>query len=624
MFSGGKMFRNKRLNNIIFSIFLILLVSMIVFAENESSDFSTDLINLNISNESIGVVNTSLINETSEDMTNIILQDNSSLGLDKEYYLLKYNLSEKKSKKITLTNLKNLEEEQKVIIEFDTTVNMSHSQKVLKGKRNGRYISKSINKKEILDLLSDKDVVKIWSDRKVNITVNDASLIVGATSFHSVGNGNGVKVCILDTGAQINHSMLLGHEIITTDFTGEGFFDGNGHGTHVTTTLAGSDANYTGIAPGVILYLGKVLDSSGSGYLSWVMDGMDWCIANNVSVISMSLGATYSEEPEELLDAPEVMKVKEATQAGIVVVIAAGNSGEGMVTTPGISPDAITVGAVTKLNQSASFSGWDYINGSLKPDLVAPGVDICAGWINGYNCLTGTSMSTPIVAGLSALLIEKGVTDVKGYLLNNSVDIGLNFKLAHINLIENDNTLPQIRGFNVYTSGFVGDGAIFALNINNSNNISLFIDNEEYFFNSSFSFNYYPSIGVHDYSIIAYNEFGNATRSGNLELKEYKLTIPNFNLYLTDTLSLIFKNINDERTIPISIMVKNIDEYISLNEDRIIAQNETANYNLDFTPSLPGKYKVLVTIENETINTTLKTSLPLMAETIGPMKVKMR
>lgn len=546
--------------------FVLLLLVSIVFAQNES--FS--------------------------------IKEKKSILKDKNYYLIENNLSVDKKDKITLTNLKKIDKEQRVFIELSDK----------------KFKTKKVKKKELFSLLDNESIKKIWPDRELFVNVNDASSITGANNFNSI-EGNNVKVCVLDTGVKLNHSMLIDKEIFYEDFTSEGFYDGHGHGTHVATTLAGSDFNYTGIAPLASLYVGKVLDSSGSGYLSWLINGIDWCINNNVSIISMSLGATYSEEPEELLDAPEILKVKDAVNNGILVVIASGNYGQGMVTTPGLSLDALTVGAVDKNNLSTSFSGFGFVNGTLKPDIVAPGVDICAGSLNGYSCLSGTSMATPIVAGLGALLFDS-VNDVKEYLINNSKDIGLDFGLAYVNEIEPQSII--INSFKVYAD-YIDDGARFVLDVDGTSNVTLIVDGDEFNFNGSFDFVYnLDGIGNYDYSLKVNNE----TLEGSFFVNNYKINIPTFNLGVSDSVDLLFKNLNVSRNVDVVVKIKDIDGFLVLNESSYISYNESESYSIDFRGSLPGKYKIYFDIDGKEIEKTLKVSMPLMSSMISPMRVVMR
>lgn len=291
------------------------------------------------------------------------------------------------------------------------------------------------------------NVKKIWPDRETKVFLDfSAEQINAPYLWDSELNGDNVKIAILDTGVDDEHPMLQGRVILQKDFTGANDpKDHHGHGTHVAGIAAGNNASggtYNGIAPKALILNGKVLNDGGFGYLSWLINGIDWALNpdgnpetdDGADIISLSLGATYSGDPEELLSAPEILEVKEAVEGGVVVVIASGNCGSGRcgnfegVTTPGISSDAITVGAVNDYNEWATFSSGDTISGFIKPDVAAPGVSICSSFLNGNQCLSGTSQATPHVSGTTALLLQKNPslspTEIKSMLELSSLDLG--------------------------------------------------------------------------------------------------------------------------------------------------------------------------------------------------------
>lgn len=208
--------------------------------------------------------------------------------------------------------------------------------------------------------------------------------------------GEGVKVAILDTGVQSDHPDLS--ERIAFLYP-DPANDAQGHGTHCAGITAGSnnEIGFVGVAPKADLFIIKVLNDQGWGTLEDVANGIYKAIDMGVDVISMSLGAPVSDEM--LHDA-----VKAAYEANIPVVCAAGNSGDiGMLDYPGRYPETISVGALDKDNLRAAFSQ----TGPLL-DFMAPGVDIPSTYItNAYAYLSGTSMATPWVAGVIALMIAK-------------------------------------------------------------------------------------------------------------------------------------------------------------------------------------------------------------------------
>lgn len=223
--------------------------------------------------------------------------------------------------------------------------------------------------------------------------------------------GTRVKVAIIDTGIDTTHPDLKvygGCNFVSTGkkYDPTKYSDDNGHGTHVAGTVAALDneIGVIGMAPEAWLYAVKVLDRTGSGYLSWVIGGIQWSIEQGVQVINMSLGTNaYSASFEEAVNA--------AWNAGIVVVAAAGNDGDtdsdDDVDYPARFASAIAVAATDKSDLRAPWS-------SDGPDveLSAPGVDILSTYKGGtYATASGTSMATPHVAGTAALIIANGVTN---------------------------------------------------------------------------------------------------------------------------------------------------------------------------------------------------------------------
>ena len=306
--------------------------------------------------------------------------------------------------------------------------------------------------------------------------LNDTTRQIGAQDVWDAGyDGSGVIIAMVDTGINKTHPNLddldddpttddpkVIKEIdITAIFTEEppDPMDDIGHGTHVAgiaagTGEAGSIGYYdsffggfqeaaimpgtqVGVAPGAWLYNVKVL-RYGWGYDSWIIAGIEWSVAHGADIISMSLGGeTFYASPEE---DPMVQAVEAAVQAGVTVVIAAGNSGPSYysVATPGFAPSAITVGAVYETDEIVFFSsrGPTPYQERTKPDLVAPGAAVVSSGdfmytpdIEVYWLAWGTSMSTPHVAGAAALLINAfpGATPfaVKAALMKGADDLGL-------------------------------------------------------------------------------------------------------------------------------------------------------------------------------------------------------
>lgn len=213
----------------------------------------------------------------------------------------------------------------------------------------------------------------------------------GIDTLRSRYDGSKCKVAILDTGVDVSHPEFAGGRILGfRDFVGDGLHDANGHGTHTTATVGGNSSTVGVSKCG--LYHGKVLSDGGSGGDTGISDGIDWAIRQGVDIISMSLG---SSSP-----APRIEQaIIRATDAGIWVVVAAGNSGQGGVDYPGRYLSAFSCAAVDRNFSVASFS-----SRGDKLDVSGPGVDITSARPGGgYVNMSGTSMSTPFVAGALSL-----------------------------------------------------------------------------------------------------------------------------------------------------------------------------------------------------------------------------
>lgn len=281
-------------------------------------------------------------------------------------------------------------------------------------------------------------IKKIHSDREVRALLDKArpSVRADVPDIKDV-SGKGVTIAVVDTGIYAHKDLtnrIKAFKDITSDKSSP--YDDNGHGTHCAGDAAGngtaSKGKYKGLAPEADLVGVKVLTKAGSGSLSSVMAGIQWCIDNqqnyDIDIITMSLGGTATGPSKE---DPMVTIVEKAWDNGIVVLVAAGNEGpdEKTISSPGISPKVITVGAMDDKNtdvrsddQVADFSSrGPTIDGLSKPDILTPGVNIISlrspnsyldkqfksGRVdNDYFTMSGTSMATPICAGIVALILE--------------------------------------------------------------------------------------------------------------------------------------------------------------------------------------------------------------------------
>lgn len=221
-------------------------------------------------------------------------------------------------------------------------------------------------------------------------------------SYTFSNNGSGVRVYILDTGILTSHQEFQGRAVggYTAFADGYGSSDCNGHGTHVAGTVGGAT---TGVARGVTLVAVRVLDCSSYGLWSGIIAGLDWVTAQKraapsiPSVVNMSIGGAASLAVNDA--------VQRAISAGVIVAVAAGNDATDACTkSPASAANALTVGATSSDDSRAYFS-----NFGTCVDIFAPGNSITSSW-NGSNSqyvsASGTSMASPHVAGVAALVLN--------------------------------------------------------------------------------------------------------------------------------------------------------------------------------------------------------------------------
>ncbi|SOD79222.1 Peptidase inhibitor I9 [Streptomyces sp. 1222.2] len=226
---------------------------------------------------------------------------------------------------------------------------------------------------------------------------DQASLPLSGTYTYPDSAGGGVTAYVIDTGVRVSHAQfggraVNGYDAVDGDSVAQ---DGNGHGTHVASTIAGSTY---GIAKQAKIVAVRVLDNAGSGTTAGVVAGIDWVTANHSgpSVANLSLGGGASTAIDTA--------VRTSISSGVTYAVAAGNSSANASSySPARVTEAITVGATTSTDARASYSNY----GSVL-DIFAPGSSITAGWNTGdtaTNTISGTSMATPHVAGAAAVYL---------------------------------------------------------------------------------------------------------------------------------------------------------------------------------------------------------------------------
>jgi subtilisin family serine protease len=231
----------------------------------------------------------------------------------------------------------------------------------------------------------------------------------------STRTGAGVRVAVLDTGFALDHPDFVGRPILSKSFVqGQAVQDAHGHGTHCVGTSCGPKAppggtRRYGVATSDDILVGKVLSNQGSGSDLGILAGIEWAVTNGAAVISMSLGADVRQ-----VSARYETAGRRALQAGCLIVAAAGNNADrasgnmGFVGIPANSPSIMAVGAVDANMRMANFSARSNPVAGGKVDIAGPGAAVYSSWPmpTRYRSISGTSMATPHVAGVAALVSQ--------------------------------------------------------------------------------------------------------------------------------------------------------------------------------------------------------------------------
>ena len=310
-----------------------------------------------------------------------------------------------------------------------------------------------------IEKLAKIEGIKIYPDFRVKVLLDDSVPIIGADELWSEYDGSGITIAVIDTGIDSSHPDLKNKIVDQVSFVKDepSSEDEHGHGTHVAGIIAGSGnasgSKYMGVTPEASLMSIKVLDEYGWGTASSIISGIEYAVDHGADVISLSLG-DYIWPPDGT--DPVAMAANGAVDAGVVVVAAAGNAGTALhIASPASAEKVIAVGATTKQDDIAIYSSmgptWDH---RIKPEVSAPGgavfidddpaeLGIVSVKAFGsliemlkpdyivdqyYITLSGTSMATPHVSGVVALMLQAHPDwtpdKIKQQLMNTAVDLG--------------------------------------------------------------------------------------------------------------------------------------------------------------------------------------------------------
>ncbi len=468
-----------------------------------------------------------------------------------------------------------------VISELKTS-NIKHRYSIING------FAGELSVEDIARLEADHRVEKISYDRPMHILLNEARPQINATKVNKLQinsynlTGVGQTVCVIDTGINYSHPDLADNYLGGWDFVNNDndSMDDNGHGTHVSG-IAAANGTIVGIAPGSKIIAIKSMNSGGSGFESDVLAGINWCTNNrtlyNISVISMSIGggqnSTYCDNSSGLTSA-----INSAIANNISIITATGNTEVGYPNaTAGVADPACITNStrVSSVGDADVISSFGFRHTTFTDMLLAPGENIIStNWRGGTQSMSGTSMSTPMVAGAAAILKQfnnsltpqeiEDALEISGKQISDS---GTGLTFPRINILEAiyylNNTAPNITSFYPETNISIAEPSNQTFNIT-------YTDAEN---NAQV---YWYENGTFVSNLTNYTFFGNYTTAGT-----YNITIIVKDTYESDSVAwmLTIDNTNRAPNI-ISWNWSNSSESSTSLEDIAIDENSSITFNI--------------------------------------------
>jgi subtilisin family serine protease len=251
--------------------------------------------------------------------------------------------------------------------------------------------------------------IKMLPDYKTNFTKNSIEIINYNAELHDIPaiwsrtKGEGIKIGLLDTGLP-DHNDVKDKIKDYANFTSDSSVrDIDGHATWVSGKMVGESKNpkvgIIGVAPKADLYVAKVMNDQGMGNDEWLAKGIKWCVDNGCQVINMSLGAPAKFESQFVLTRKEVLK---ASSKNVFMFAAAGNDGVKSISVPARWNEVFCIVSIDRDQKHSKFS-----NCGAEADFSGLGENIISTWLNNtYSALSGTSMASPDVAAIAALILS--------------------------------------------------------------------------------------------------------------------------------------------------------------------------------------------------------------------------